>query len=158
MLTQDEAESLIAIEKRFEEPVPFVYLPEPGTGITISLVSVDGQESFQLDIRQGRRRREGQSSNGWTLQLRYGAEVLVRLETAGPTHPNPDDAPNRRLSRYAGQRIETPHIQIYVEGEDDPWAFPPPDEFTALDDIVVTWREFLSYCNLVETPDLIGDF
>ena len=158
MLTQDEAERLIAMEKRFEEPAPFVYLPEPGADITIPLVSIDEQESFQLDIRQGRRRRVGQSSNGWMLQLRYGPEVLVRLETSGPTHPNPDDAPNRRLSRYAGQRVETPHIQIYVEGADRPWAFPPPGEFTALDDIVVTWREFLNYCNLIETPTLMGGF
>ena len=154
MLTQDEAESLIAIEKRFEDPVPFVYLPEPGDNLMIPLISIDGQESFLLDVRQGQ--LEESFPDKWRLQLRYGDEVLVRLETGGPAHHNPDNPPNRRLSRYAGQKIPTPHIQIYVEGADRPWAFPPPDEFAALGDIVVTWREFLGYCNIIETPTLIG--
>ena len=154
MLTQHEADNLIAMEKRFEDALDFVYLPEPGNDLVIPLVSIDERESFLLDVRHGR--LEESSPNKWRLQLRYGDEVLVRLETGGPAHRNADDAPTRRLSRYAGQRIPTPHIQIYVEGEDDPWAFPPPDEFTALDDIVVTWREFLDYCNIIETPALMG--
>ena len=154
MLKQAEAESLIAIEKRFEDTIDFLYLPEPGENLTFTLVSLDGQESFLLDIRQGQ--LEETTPDKWRLQLRYGDEVLVRLETEGPEHRNPDDAPNRRLSRYADRRIPTPHIQIYVEGEGDSWAFSPPDEFTALDDIVVTWREFLDYCNIIEIPTLIG--
>lgn len=153
MLTQDEAERLIAMEKRFEEVVDFVYLPEPGQNLTIPLASLDGQESFLLDVRHGQ--LEESSPDKWRLQLRYGDEVLVRFETGGPAHRNADDAPTRRLSRYAGQRIQTPHIQIYVEGQDRPWAFPPPDEFTALDDIVVTWREFLDHCGVIETPTLM---
>ena len=154
MLTQDEAEQLIAIEKRFEEPTPFVYLPEPDNNLIIPLISIDQRESFLLDVRRGR--LEESLPDKWRLQLRYADEVLVRLETGGPAHRNPDDAPIRRLSRYAGQRIPTPHIQIYVEGEGDSWAFSPPDEFTALDDIVVTWREFLHHCNIIEIPTLIG--
>ena len=156
MLTQDEAESLIAIEKRFEEPVPFVYLPEPGENLTFSLVSLDGRESFLLDIRRG---RSGElSSDNWRLQIRHDQEVLVRLETGGPPHTNPESAPSRRLARYAGQYVPTPHMQRYMEGQTYPWAFPPPSEFTKLDDIVVTWREFLDYCNLIEIPSVIGDF
>lgn len=156
MLAQDEAESLIAMEKRFNDTINFLYLPEPGENLTVPLVSLDGRESFLLDIRQG---RSGEaSSNNWRLQIRHDHEVLVRLETGGPAHRNPDDAPNRRLSRYAGQRIPTPHIQRYIEGQERPWAFPPTDEFTALDEITVTWREFLSYCNIIEIPSLIGDF
>lgn len=158
MLTQDEAERLIALEKRFEDVVDFVYLPEPGRNLTIPLVSIDERESFLLDVRCGRRRQDDPPYDRWRLQLRYGSEVLIRLETGGPPHFNPDDAPSRRLSRYAGQWVDTPHIQRYVEGEDDPWAFPTPDEFTTLDDIVVTWREFLDYCNTMETPSLMGDF
>lgn len=154
MLKQAEAESLIAIEKRFEDTIDFLYLPEPGENLTFTLVSLDGQESFLLDIRQGQ--LEETTPDKWRLQLRYGDEVLVRLETEGPEHRNPDDAPNRRLSRYADRRIPTPHIQMYIEGADRPWAFPPSDEFTALDDIAVTWREFLDYCNVIETPILIG--
>ena len=158
MLTQDEAERLIAMEKRFEDALDFLYLPEPGENLTFSLVSLDGQESFLLDVRQGRLREGEPSFEGWRLQLRYANQVLARLETGGPTHTNPRQAPNRRLSSYAGHSVPTPHLQIYVEGERDLWAFPPPPEFTALDNIVVTWREFLSYCNLIETPSVIGDF
>ena len=155
MLTQAEAESLIAMEKQFEDTLDFLYLPGPGENLTFSLVSLDGRESFLLDVRLGQ--LEESFPDKWRLQLRYGDEVLVRLETGGPGHRNADDAPTRRLSRYAGQRIQTPHIQMYVEGQVRPWAFPPPDEFTALDDIVVTWREFLDYCNIIETPTVIGD-
>ncbi|MXX54103.1 MAG: hypothetical protein F4Z35_09375 [Dehalococcoidia bacterium] len=154
MLTQDEAERLIGMEKRFEDAVDFLLLPEPGQNLTFPLASLDGQESFLLDVRHGQ--LEESSPNKWRLQLRYGDEVLVRIETGGPAHRNADDAPTRRLSRYAGQRIQTPHIQMYIEGQDRPWAFPPPDEFTALDDIVVTWREFLDYCGVIETPTPIG--
>ena len=53
MLKQAEAESLIAIEKRFEDTIDFLYLPEPGENLTFTLVSLNGQESFLLDIRQG---------------------------------------------------------------------------------------------------------
>ena len=158
MLTQDEAERLIALEKRFEDAVDFLLLPEPGQNLTIPLVSLDEQESFLVAVRRGRRQQDDPPYDRWRLQLRYGNEVLIRLETGGPPHFNPDEAPSRRLSRYAGQLMQAPHIQIYVEGEDDPWAFPPPDEFTALDDIVVTWREFLGYCSIVDTPSLMGDF
>lgn len=158
MLTQDEAERLIAMEKRFEDVVDFLLLPESGQNLTIPIASLDGQESFLLDVRQGRLREGEPPFEGWRLQLRYGNQVLVRLETGGPTHTNPKQAPNRRLSIYAGYRIPTPHMQIYVEGEHHLWAFPPPPEFTALNNIAVTWREFLSYCNLIETPSVMGDF
>ncbi|MCY4651596.1 MAG: hypothetical protein OXC95_00355 [Dehalococcoidia bacterium] len=154
MLTQDEAERLIAMEKRLEDPLGFMDMPLPGSDMTIRLISDDGAETFYLDARHGRNRRGEWSPDRWKLQLRYGnTAVLVRLETGGPAHPNPQDAPNRRLARYARQRVETPHIQRYVEGSGkhgDGWAFPPPPEFTALDDIAVTWREFLQYCNITD--------
>ncbi len=146
------------MEKRFEDVVDFVYLPEPGQNLTILLVSLDGQESFLLDVRRGRRQHDDPPYDRWRLQLRYGLEVLIRLETGGPPHLNSHSAPSRRLSRYAGQWVDTPHIQRYVEGEKFPWAFPQPDEFTALDDIVVIWREFVGYCSIIETPILMGDF
>lgn len=154
MLTQDEAERLIAMEKRLEEPAGFPDFPLPGSDLTVPVVSIDGRERFLLDIEQGRRGHGEAFVNKWKLQLRYGnTAILVRLETGGPAHPNPQDAPNRRLARYARQRVETPHIQRYVEGSGkhgDGWAFPPPPEFTALDDIAVTWREFLQYCYITD--------
>ncbi len=156
MLTQTEAESLIAMAKRFQDTLDYLYVPGPGENLTFSLVSLDGRESFLLDVRHGQ--LEESSPDKWRLQLRYGDEVLVRLETGGPTHTNSKQSPNRRLASYAGRQIPTPHIQIYVEGESRLWALPPPSEFTALDDISVTWREFLSYCNLTEIPSVIGDF
>ncbi len=161
MLAQDEAESLIAMEKRFNDTIDFLYLPEPGHDLVIPLVSVDGRESFLLDIEHGRLphpQRGDSSSDKWKLQLRYGDEVLVRLDIGGPAHINPGRAPHRRLSRYAGRRIPTPHIQRYIEGQEDEWALPPPPDFTALSDITVTWREFIGYCSIIETPNIMGDF
>lgn len=158
MILQDEADRLIASEKRFVDAGAFIYLPEPGSRRTIPLESVDGSESFFLDVRRGLPEQGDSPFDKWTLQLRYGDDVLFRLDTAGPSHRNPEDALNRRLSSHAGRVVPTPHVQSYVEGAERPWAFPPPSEFTALDDIIVTWREFLAYCNVIETPDAIGGF
>ena len=52
-LTQAEADGLLAMEKhRVDDKV--WSLPHSGGSVTIPLVSVDGRESFLLDLRRGR--------------------------------------------------------------------------------------------------------
>jgi len=152
MLSQEEADALIGTEKEIEEEG--MELPPPGQTRTFNARSKDGRERFQIDIERGRLDKDK-----WKMQLRYlGTEILVRLDIVGPAHPNPRNAPSRRLSEYEGRRIPTPHIQQYVEGFGDAWAVPPPPQFTQLDDIAVTWGEFLKYCNIAVFPATQGSF
>ena len=151
MLTQAEADHLITIDKQFSDTRQSITFPSPGQTITASLESLDGRERFQLDIETGRLTKR------WKLQLRYrSVEVLIRLDMGGPAHLNPANAPNRGLSAYEGKRIETPHIQQYVEGYNDKWALPLPSQFDPIDDVNVIWREFLKYCNIIVIPGLQG--
>ena len=151
MLTQEEADHLIAIDKQFSDTRQIINFPLPGDTFTAPLESIDRRERFQLDIESGRLNRR------WKLQLRYRTvEILVRLDMGGPSHINPPKAPNRSLSVYAGRRIDTPHIQRYVQGYNDQWALPLPSQFAPIDDVNVIWREFLSYCNIIAIPALQG--
>jgi hypothetical protein len=153
MLTQAEADTLIAMKKHPLRTNEEIHFPFPGSTERIELVSADGRERFILDLERGR------LADKWKLQLRYRSTyILVRLDINGPGHLNPRNAPHRRLSRYAGRRIPTPHIQQYVEGFGDNWALPLPQQFTDPSDVSITWREFLQYCNIVDTPNLQGSF
>lgn len=148
MLTQEEADSFLAMRKRVFG-VTTVDFPEPGKTVTLDLRSEDEREFFQLDIEHGRRILEK-----WKLQLRYReTTILVRLDIGGSGHSNPDKAPNRQLSRYEGIVIPTPHLQQYVEGYHDGWATPPlQQDFTNTNDVAVTWSDFLRYCQVHYVP------
>ena len=114
MLTQSEADALIALEKHLTRDAEEIHFPFPGSTETIELMSDDGRERFFLDMERGR------LGNKWKLQLRYRSiYILVRVDINGPGHVNPRNAPHRYLSRHAGRLIPTPHIQRYVEGFDD---------------------------------------
>ena len=153
MLSQAEADDLIAMDKYLVNPSQSIIFPFPGQTEVLALESADGRERFQLDLERG-----GHTQR-WKLQLRNrSVYILVRLEVGGPGHSNPKKAPNRYLSRYEGQRIPTPHLQRYVEGFNDGWATPPPPAFTNIGDVATTWVEFLQYCNIVGAPNLQRSF
>lgn len=152
MLSQQQADELIAIEKVMENAT--VEFPIPGETLTIPAQSVDGRERFQLDIERGRINQAK-----WKMQLRYrNVDILVRLDIGGPAHPNPRKAPTRFLAEFEGRRMPTPHLQRYVEGFADAWAIPIPPEFSNLDDPLVTWDQFMIYCNVTQTPASQGRF
>lgn len=91
------------------------------------------------------------------MQLRYrNIPILVRLDIGGPAHPNPRKALSRFLAEFEGLRMPTPHLQKYVEGFGDSWAVPVPGEFSNLNDPLVTWEQFLIYCNVTQTPAAQG--
>ena len=54
VLTQDEADVLIQLEKRRASDELFDLPPLPGDKVLIPIVSLDGRESFSLDLYRGR--------------------------------------------------------------------------------------------------------
>jgi len=139
ILTQDEADNLIAMEKH---RVDGKLRPFPGRGESISLdiKSFDEQEKFKLDLNRGRI-----NLKKVTMQTRGRATiVLVRLDLEGAPHRNPD-----------GTEVSTPHLHQYKEGYGDKWAYPLSQEkFSDVSNLNVTLGEFMRYCNIVRPPNI----
>jgi hypothetical protein len=107
MLTQAEADALIAMQKRFITPRP-ISLP-PGVDETHELIGEDKRERFLLDLWRGTMRL-----SKYKMQTRGRIiVVLVRLDINGAPHTNPD-----------GQILDGTHLHIYREGFDHRWASP----------------------------------
>lgn len=141
MLTQVEADILIAMQKTFSELVT-ITLPA-GTDQTHELIGADKKERFLLDLSRGTIRLSKVK-----FQTRGKiAIVLVRLDVDGSPHSNPD-----------GSYIGRTHIHLYREGFDDKWAYPiDPAIFTSPTDINETFRSFCGYCNIIELPSFQED-
>jgi hypothetical protein len=135
MLTQSEADQLIAIRKLFVNP-DTISLP-PGSDLTYELLSDDKQEQFLLDLWRGTLRLSKLKFQNRARQV----VVLVRLDVDGAPHTNPD-----------GQRLSGTHIHLYREGYDDRWAYPlDPNIFSDPADIALTLEQFCGRCN-IEKP------
>ena len=136
-LTQAEANALIALEKRRVDTTEWNY-PDFGGRVTVPLVSVDGRESFLLDLRRARINLAKGTYQNRGRQI----VVLARLDFGGAPHRNPD-----------GEEIESPHLHLYREGFGDQWAFPvPSNHFSDLDDPWQTLEDFMRFCTVVEPP------
>lgn len=136
-ISQLVADALIEMPKvrTAEDNIPY---PIRTRTEIVQLQSEDGRELFFLDIHQGQLNLQKT-----TLQNR-GRQVviLVRLDTNGPPHTNPD-----------GVVVPCPHLHRYREGYADKWADPaPPHVFTDLTDSWLTLQQFLTYCNVVDSP------
>lgn len=139
MLTQNEADKLIAIEKLFLKPET-VTLP-PGSDLTYELVSTDKQEQFLLDLWRGTLRLSKLKFQNRGRQV----IVLIRLDIDGSPHTNPD-----------GQSLGGTHIHYYREGYDDRWAFELDLAiFSDTTNIGLTLEEFCVHCN-IERPAYQG--
>src|SRR3972149_8634104 len=106
MLTQSEADALIAMRKVFVNPDTISL--SPGTDETHDVVGDDKREQFMLDLWRGTIRLS---------KIKYQTRgrrviVLVRLDIDGAPHTNPDGA----------QLIGT-HLHLYREGYEAKWAF-----------------------------------
>jgi hypothetical protein len=150
MLTQTEADALIAMEKK--RITDDIYnFPDIGKVLSIPIMSLDEREQFLIDISRGRIRL-----TKCTYQKRYARIfILVRLDVDGPPHSNPDIplVPLPYLQPYNGQTIQCPHLHLYVEGFMDKWAIPaPPDKFQQTNDLLVVLTDFFRYCNIVKQP------
>jgi len=63
--------------------------------------------------------------------------ILVRVDTEGGPHRNPDDT-----------MIPCPHIHLYKEGDSDHWAEPLSNYFTNTSDTIKILHEFMEYCHI----------
>ena len=136
MLTQTEADSLIAMEKRFANPRT-ITMPA-GIDETHDLLGKDLRERFLLDLWRGTLRLS---------KLKFQTRgrkifVLLRVDIDGAPHTNPD-----------GQKVGGTHIHRYREGYEDKWAETlDPAEFSNTSSIEQAYRDFCRICSIVEIP------
>src|SRR5271165_3643591 len=109
-ITQSEADSLIAMEKRRVDDEQHTF-PPPGERLAIPLTSNDKRENFMLDITRAQIKLTKATFQNRARQ----AIILMRLDLDGPPHRNPNDA-----------EVPCPHLHVYREGYGDKWAFPAP--------------------------------
>lgn len=137
MLTQSEADALIAMEKRLVAAVQTVAVA-PGGDESYELAGAEAEERFQLDLYRGRRR---------TAKLMFQTRarkvvVLLRLDLNGSPHTNPD-----------GERLDGTHLHVFREDCDDKWALPLSDaEFRRREDAAATFADFCRISHIEDAP------
>jgi hypothetical protein len=136
-VTQEEAEHLMAMEKRATDEREWLF-PGPGDRLEVPLTSLDRREHFLLDVT-----RSQIKLTKATYQNRARvAIILYRLDIDGAPHRNPD-----------GSEIPCPHLHVYREGFGDKWAVTaPPAKFPDTADLVLTLEAFMRHCNIIEPP------
>jgi hypothetical protein len=83
-LTQDEADKLMAMEKRATDEKEWLF-PAPGGRVAIPLTSLDKRESFMLDVTRAQIKLTKA-----TFQNRARVVIiLMRLDLDGPPHRKP---------------------------------------------------------------------
>jgi hypothetical protein len=134
MLTQKDAELLIAMKKKFFNRDKLI-LNEP-FDFSVELISQDKEERFKLDLRQG-----SLQLKKLRYQNRYDETItLVRFESRG-THENPPE--------FGGNIVRGPHLHVYKEKYGDKVAVPAP-EFDNPEDILSSLKKFCEICNIEE--------
>ena len=111
-ITQEEADSLIAMEKRFVDDRDWTF-PSAGERKALALTSLDKRENFTLDVTRAQIKLTKATYQNRARQV----IVLMRLDLGGPPHRNPD-----------GTEIDCPHLHTYREGFGDKWASAAPAE------------------------------
>jgi MoaA/NifB/PqqE/SkfB family radical SAM enzyme len=138
-LTQDEADKLMAMEKRSVDERDWLF-PIPGDRIAIQLTSLDKRENFMLDVT----RAQIMLTKATYQNRARAAIILMRLDLDGPPHRNPD-----------GEEVPCPHLHIYREGFGDKWAIPAPvARYTNTLDLFSTCDAFMQHCNITDPPKI----
>ena len=138
MLTQQEADALLALEKHYLDKERFTF-PSPQDKLSIPVYSIDKREKFILDIT-----RSGALLTKNTFQTRARKVIpLVRLDIIGAPHRNPD-----------GEEIACPHLHLYKEGYADQFAISMPDIFGDVADTGNLLNKFMEYCKIVGKPPI----
>lgn len=141
LLTQQEADALLTLEKHYEGSDRFRF-PSLGGNLRIPLHSADHREEFSLDITRGYIEIR---KNTFQKRARK-AVILARIDIGGPPHRNPD-----------GEEIACPHLHIYREGYGDKWAVPLPEGFSNHGDAWTTLSEFMDFCKVVTKPNILQE-
>lgn len=136
ILTQHEADALMATDKHYFGPERFAF-PGLGGSLRLALHSKDRREEFNLDVTRGRILL---TKNTFQMRARK-AVILARLDIDGPPHRNPD-----------GEELQCPHLHLYREGYGDKWAIPLPAEFQGVTDALQLLDAFMVYCRVAGKP------
>ena len=158
-LTEEEAIELFEMEK-FPTDDMTLYINE---NFTIDLESEDREEKFFISYHRA------SITLKYTDQLRCRTHIpLLRLDIGGAMHTNPRISspclprdPFYDVHDHCIGRVflpGEPHIHFYREGYDDRWAYPVPKEFTDLNDVLRTMKQFLAKCNVVRPPSIQRGF
>ena len=138
-LTQNEADNLMAMEKRAVDEKDWLF-PVPGGRIAIPMASLDKRESFMLDVT----RAQLKLTKATYQNRARAAIILMRLDLDGPPHTNPN-----------GVQVPCPHLHIYREGYGDKWAEPAPlTTYTNTVDLLATFETFMKQCNVTHLPKI----
>jgi len=180
MLSQIEADGLIAMPK--EPLIQDISLPQEGKSLRVELVNKKHNEKFFLDIYRQ------QMVLYATYQTRARKDiVLCRLDLGNKPHTNPSIKEgyqnsnfklNTLIKSFEGQRVEGPHMHIFVEEYSDKWAFPLKilgqidetlsqletlwsmgynmnrDNNVLFNKLVYSLEYFLDYCNVKPKPTI----
>jgi len=139
MLTQSEADALIAVSKQFVVPTATVSVA-PGSDATHELTDSSEEERFLLDLARGRRK---------TVKLKFQTRakkvvVLLRLDLNGAPHTNPD-----------GQSVGPTHLHIYRESYEDKWAYElGSQDLGDASNGPASFRDFCRLANVGDPPTL----
>ena len=139
LLTQHEADSLLAMEKYYRGSKKMFVFPDLKNKLIIPLHSHDKKEEFILDLTHGRISLE---KNTFQTRARK-AIVLARLDLGGSPHRNPD-----------GEELECPHLHLYKEGFGDKYAYPLPKKLSGISDPFGLLYAFMDYCVIIEKPTI----
>lgn len=136
-LSQSDADALLCMDKvRINDDR--IIFPDLGGRIEVPLASRDHREAFSLDIN----RKRISLKTGYQTRGRQTL-ILARLDFAAP-HRNPD-----------GSEVGVPHLHLYREGFGDRWAYAVPQGvLSAPDDARRVLQDFMSYCHIVDTPNI----
>jgi hypothetical protein len=138
-LTQAEADSLMAMEKRAVDENEWLF-PVPGDRVAIPLTSLDKRENFTLDVT----RAQIKLTKATYQNRARVAIILMRLDVDGSPHRNPD-----------GEEIPCPHLHIYREGYGDKWATAAPrSKYANTLDLFSVLEAFMQQCNITAPPKI----
>ena len=136
-ITQEEADRLISLDKRYVEDKDLLF-PRPGERLCIPLVSLDKRESFQIDVT----RASIKLTKAPYQNRPRTAIILMSLDLDGPPHRNPD-----------GEEIPCPHLHVSKAGYGDKISLPAPvDRYPTPDDLLTTSFAFMEHCKVTEKP------
>lgn len=147
MLTQDEADRLLAARKTYRGPKTLTL--HPGDTRAFNLVCPDDRtERFTVYLRRERNGIITVGARGmkYTHNLRARSDpILARLCINGTPHTNPDVVDGRKLPRT--------HLHIYREGLGDTVAIvPDPARFQDLTDPGQVVMDFFAFCRIAPAP------
>lgn len=143
LLTQDEFEYILGLEKEFSENDNILLGPNP-ISWSRDIKSKTTKDMFILGFR-----RASIEVKKFTYNKRFRSCItLLRYDSMG-AHTNPVGTDEKRF--------DGPHVHLYREGFEDKWAFPVSSiGVDSSDDISGVLAKIFKYCNIATHPIIVG--